>query len=56
MNFVYMFGQEGIRKSNPNAAYSLGNRILKLTSNFTSIIGSQHDYFFIPTTELQIII
>ena len=29
---------------------------LKLTSIFTSIIGSQHDYFFIPTTELQIII
>lgn len=50
-----MFGLLGIRKSNPRAAYEMSDRILKLTSDFnTSIVQSQHIYFFIPTTREQI--
>ncbi len=52
-----MFGALGIRKSNPLPAQGLGNRNLKLTSdNLSTIVCSQHDYFFIPTTAEQFVI
>jgi hypothetical protein len=57
MNRVSMFGLWGIKKSNPLAAHQMGNRILKLTSDYnTTIVQSQHDYFFIPTTEEKFLI
>jgi hypothetical protein len=57
MNRVSVFGLRGIKKSNPLAAYQMGNRILKLTSDYTTtIVQSQHDYFFIPTTEEKFLI
>lgn len=35
----------------------MGDRILKLTSDYNAtIVQSQHDYFFIPTTEEKFLI
>jgi len=57
MNRVSMFGLEGIKKSNPLASHQMGDRVLKLTSDYhTTIVQSQHIYFFIPTTQEQILI
>mgnify|MGYP006875438243 FL=1 len=57
MNRVSMFGLGEIKKSSPLAAHQMGNRILKLTSDYnTTIVQSQHDYFFIPTTEEKFLI
>jgi len=54
---VYMFGLWGVRKSNLRVAYKMSDRILKLTSVLNSpIVRPQHNYFFIPTTQEQIII
>jgi hypothetical protein len=49
-----MFGLLEIRKSYSKAAYRLSDRILKLTSEYSSIGASQHQYGFVPTTELKI--
>jgi hypothetical protein len=46
-----MFGQMEMGKSFSKAAYRLSNRILKLTSAFTTIYASQHVYAFAPTSE-----
>jgi hypothetical protein len=49
-----MFGLLKIRKSYSKAAYRLSDRILKLTSAFTSIYASQHQLGFMPTYDLKI--
>lgn len=36
-----------------DAAYQIGNHNLKRTSK-SSILQSQHEYFFVPTTSLRI--
>ena len=57
MSIVFMFGLMGIRKSIPVVVYQIGRRILKFTSiSIVSIVKSQHDYFFIPTTEQEFLI
>ncbi len=50
---VCMFGLLEIKKLFSKAAYRKSNRNLKLTSVYT-IVGSQHIYAFIPTTQSQI--
>ncbi|MFH6602779.1 hypothetical protein ACEZ3G_04770 [Maribacter algicola] len=56
MNRVSMFGPWGIKKSGLMAAHQMGDRILKLASGTFAIVSSQHDYYFIPTTERQYLI
>ncbi|MBU2997737.1 hypothetical protein KO500_14905 [Cellulophaga baltica] len=51
-----MFGTLGSMKTNPMSAYKMGNRNSGVSSFDSNIVSSQHDYFFIPTTQRQIII
>jgi hypothetical protein len=51
---ISMFGLLENGKLYSKAAYRLSNRILKLTSAFTTIFASQHDFGFAPTSELKI--
>ncbi|VXB61311.1 conserved hypothetical protein [Maribacter litoralis] len=52
-----MFGFEGNWKYFPQMAYKIGCRLVKQTSAlYSSIMQSQHDYFFIPTTQRQILV
>jgi len=54
---VSMLGLCGFRKSYRKAAYKISDRILKLTYAYnTTIVQSQHDYHFIPTTEEKFLI
>jgi len=50
---VCMFGLLKIKKLFSKAAYRKSDRNLKLTS-LDAIVGSQHIYAFIPTTQSQI--
>ncbi len=50
---VCIFGLLEIKKLFSRDAYRKSNRNLKLTSVY-AIVGSQHKYAFIPTTQSQI--
>jgi hypothetical protein len=51
-----MFGVLENGRANPMPVLKRGNRMLTVTSGELRIVSSQHDYFFIPTTQRQIII
>ncbi len=52
-----MFGFKGSCKYFQQIAYKIGFRLIRLTSHpFSTIMQSQHDYFFIPTTQEQILV
>ncbi|MBT8186263.1 MAG: hypothetical protein HKP38_02770 [Croceitalea sp.] len=57
LKHVYLFGSTAVRKSIAKTALRLGNQKLKLASVLlSSIVGSQHPFFFMPTTEKQILV
>ena len=56
MSVIFMFGTLEIRKINPMEVNQKGNRNLFVSSIEPTIVRSQHDYFFVPTTQPQIII
>mgnify|MGYP003630046216 CR=1 FL=1 len=52
-----MFGFEGSWKQIQQIAYNISFHVVELASHpFSTIMQSQHDYFFIPTTQKQILI
>ncbi len=52
-----MFGFDGSWKLFQQIAYNIGFLVVKLASHpFSTILQSQHDYFFIPTTQKQILV
>ena len=52
-----MFGFEGSWKHFQQIVNNIGFPPVKLASHpFSTIMQSQHDYFFIPTTQKQILI
>ncbi|WP_274473987.1 hypothetical protein [Mangrovimonas aestuarii] len=53
MRYVSMFGLLKIRKSYSKAAYRVSDRILKLAS-VDKLTLRQHDFGFVPTTQVQI--
>ena len=56
MSVIFLFGVLGREDGKPMNDNRKKRQILFLSSNRSSIVKSQHDYFFIPTTEVQIII
>jgi hypothetical protein len=57
MRNIYRFEFEIYWKNLPKIAYMKVSRSAKLAcSQLTSIMQSQHEYFFIPTTQKQILV
>lgn len=56
MNTIFMFGSLDDKKRSPMEVYKKGNRNFFTPSVEPSIVCSQHEYDFVPTTQRQIII
>ncbi len=56
MSFIFMFGALEKGKKKPMLLLKKRNQNLHSSFFIPTIVRSQHGYFFVPTTKLQILI